>query len=422
MATASEFLGLAAIGSGDVPATDPRKADVARATGRLVMEVLRAGRRPSQIVTREALENAIASVAATGGSTNAVLHLVAIAREAGVALGLDDFDRVNARVPVIADLKPGGRFVATDLHEAGGTRLVAKRLVELGALHAGAITVTGRTIGEEAATAVERPGQEVVRPAASPLKPSGGLVILRGNLAPDGCVVKLSGHNRRSFSGPARVFDSEEAAFAAVQSGRIAAGDAVVIRYEGPRGGPGMREMFAVTAAIIGAGLGDTVALVTDGRFSGATRGLMIGHVAPEAASGGAIALVRDGDLISLDAASRSIHLDVSAERLDARRAAWEPPPPRFTSGVMAKYAHLVTSASDGAVTIVEERPREGQREGQRAEGLGIGPREGQRAEGLGIGPGEGQRAEGRGKGQGAEGLGKGQGAEGLGKGQGATV
>jgi len=298
-----------------------------------------------------------------------VLHLVAIAREAGVALGLDDFDRVNARVPVIADLKPGGRFVATDLHEAGGTRLVAKRLVELGALHAGAITVTGRTIGEEAATAVERPGQEVVRPAASPLKPSGGLVILRGNLAPDGCVVKLSGHNRRSFSGPARVFDSEEAAFAAVQAGRIAAGDAVVIRYEGPRGGPGMREMLAVTAALIGAGLGDTVALVTDGRFSGATRGLMVGHVAPEAASGGAIALVRDGDVISLDAASRSIHLDVSAERLDARRAAWEPPPPRFTSGVMAKYAHLVTSASDGAVTIVEERPREG----QRAEGRGKG-------------------------------------------------
>jgi len=369
MATASEFLGLAAIGSGDVPATDPRKADVARATGRLVMEVLRAGRRPSQIVTREALENAIASVAATGGSTNAVLHLVAIAREAGVALGLDDFDRVNARVPVIADLKPGGRFVATDLHEAGGTRLVAKRLVELGALHAGAITVTGRTIGEEAATAVERPGQEVVRPAASPLKPSGGLVILRGNLAPDGCVVKLSGHNRRSFSGPARVFDSEEAAFAAVQAGRIAAGDAVVIRYEGPRGGPGMREMLAVTAAIIGAGLGDTVALVTDGRFSGATRGLMVGHVAPEAASGGAIALVRDGDVISLDAASRSIHLDVSAERLDARRAAWEPPPPRFTTGVMAKYAHLVTSASDGAVTIVEELSRDG----QRAEGRGKG-------------------------------------------------
>jgi dihydroxy-acid dehydratase len=369
MATAVEFLGLAEMGSGDVPATDPRKADVARRTGRLVMDVLRSGRRPSQIVTREALENAIASVAATGGSTNAVLHLVAIAREAGVPLGLDDFDRVNARVPVIADLKPGGRFVATDLHEAGGTRLVAQRLVELGALHAGALTVTGRTIGEEAATATERRGQEVVRPSGSPLKPSGGLVILRGNLAPDGCVVKLSGHNRRAFTGPARVFDSEEAAFAAVQTGQIAQGDAVVIRYEGPRGGPGMREMFAVTAAIVGAGLGDTVALITDGRFSGATRGLMIGHVAPEAAAGGAIALVRDGDTISLDAGSRSIHLDVSSDRLTARLAAWTPPPPRFTAGVMAKYAHQVSSASDGAVTL----PDEGQRAGGRVRGLGQG-------------------------------------------------
>ena len=352
MATACEFLGLAEIGSGDVPATDPRKAEVARHTGRLVMDVLRAGRRPSQIVTREALENAIASVAATGGSTNAVLHLVAIAREARVPLGLDDFDRVNARVPVVADLKPGGRFVATDLHEAGGTRLVAKRLVELRVLHGGALTVTGRTIAEEAATATERPGQEVVRPSNAPLKPSGGLVILRGNLAPDGCVVKLSGHNRTSFSGPARVFDSEEAAFAAVQTGRIASGDVVVIRYEGPRGGPGMREMFAVTAAIVGAGLGDHVALITDGRFSGATRGLVVGHVAPEAVSGGAIALVRDGDVISLDVQSRSIHLDVPAERLAVRRAAWTPPPPRFTTGVMAKYAGLVSSASDGAVTL----------------------------------------------------------------------
>jgi len=352
MATACEFLGLAEIGSGDVPATDPRKADVARHTGRLVMDVLRAGRRPSQIVTREALENAIASVAATGGSTNAVLHLVAIAREARVPLGLDDFDRVNARVPVVADLKPGGRFVATDLHEAGGTRLVAKRLVELRVLHGGALTVTGRTIAEEAATATERPGQEVVRPSNAPLKPSGGLVILRGNLAPDGCVVKLSGHNRTSFSGPARVFDSEEAAFAAVQTGRIASGDVVVIRYEGPRGGPGMREMFAVTAAIVGAGLGDTVALITDGRFSGATRGLVVGHVAPEAFSGGAIALVRDGDVISLDVQSRSIHLDVPADRLAVRRAAWTPPPARFTTGVMAKYAGLVSSASDGAVTL----------------------------------------------------------------------
>jgi dihydroxy-acid dehydratase len=353
MATAIEFLGLAEIGSGDVPALDPRKHDVARRIGQLVMDVLRAGRRPSDILTRDALENAIAAVAATGGSTNAVLHLVAIAREAGVPLTLEDFDRVNARVPVLADLKPGGRFVATDLHAAGGTRLVAKRLVEAGALHANAVTVTGRTIGEEAASAVETPGQQVITPANAPLKPSGGLVILRGSLAPGGCVVKLSGHNRRTFSGPARVFDSEEAAFAAVQQGGITAGDAVVIRYEGPRGGPGMREMLAVTAAIVGAGLGDSVALITDGRFSGATRGLMIGHVAPEAAVGGPIALLRDGDVVTLDAESRSIDMDVPAAELEARRAAWVPPPLRYKSGVMAKYARIVSSADEGAVTML---------------------------------------------------------------------
>ena len=351
MATAVEFLGLAAFGSGDVPAADPKKHDVARRSGALIMDVLRAGRRPSHIVTRPALENAIASVAATGGSTNAVLHLVAIAREMGVPLGLDDFDRVNARVPVFADLKPGGRFVATDLYAAGGTRLVASRLLEVGALHGDSVTVTGRTIAEEAATAVETPGQEVVRPAASPLKPSGGLVILRGNLAPDGCVVKLSGHNRRAFQGPARVFDSEEAAFAAVQGGGINAGDAVIIRYEGPRGGPGMREMLAVTAAIVGAGLGDSVTLITDGRFSGATHGFMVGHVAPEAASGGPIAAVREGDIVSLDSATRSIHLDVPADQIAARLASWTPPPPRYAGGVMAKYALLVGSASEGAVT-----------------------------------------------------------------------
>ena len=351
MATATEFLGLAEFGSGDVPANDPAKHDVARRAGARIMDVLAAGRQPSHIVTREALENAIASVAATGGSTNAVLHLVAIAREMGVPLGLDDFDRVNARVPVFADLKPGGRFVATDLFAAGGTRLVAQRLMAVGALHGNAITVTGRTIAEEAALAVETPGQEVVRPAASPLKPTGGLVILRGNLAPDGCVVKLSGHDRRAFSGPARVFDSEEEAFAAVQGGRINAGDAVIIRYEGPRGGPGMREMLAVTAAIVGAGLGDSVVLITDGRFSGATRGLMVGHVAPEAARGGPIAAVREGDVVSLDSATRVIHLDVPADRIAARLAAWTAPPPRFTSGVMAKYALLVGSASEGAIT-----------------------------------------------------------------------
>jgi dihydroxy-acid dehydratase len=351
MATATEFLGLAEFGSGDVPAGDPKKHDVARRAGALIMDVLRAGRRPSQIVTRDALENAIASVAATGGSTNAVLHLVAIAREMGVPLGLEDFDRVNARVPVFADLKPGGRFVATDLYAAGGTRLIARRLVDVGALHGDAVTVTGRTIAEEASRAVETPGQEVVRPAASPLKPSGGLVILKGNLAPEGCVVKLSGHNRRAFTGPARVFDSEEAAFAAVQAGRINAGDAVIIRYEGPRGGPGMREMLAVTAAIVGAGLGDSVALLTDGRFSGATHGLMVGHIAPEAASGGPIAAVREGDVVSLDAATRSISLDVPADRIAARLTAWTPPPARYPGGVMAKYARLVGSASEGAVT-----------------------------------------------------------------------
>jgi dihydroxy-acid dehydratase len=351
MATATEFLGLAEFGSGDVPAGDPKKHDVARRAGALIMDVLRAGRRPSQIITRDALENAIASVAATGGSTNAVLHLVAIAREMGVPLGLDDFDRVNARVPVFADLKPGGRFVATDLYAAGGTRLIARRLLDAGALHDSAVTVTGRTIAQEAAAAVETPGQEVVRPLASPLKPSGGLVILRGNLAPDGCVVKLSGHNRRSFTGPARVFDSEEAAFAAVQGGRIKAGDALVIRYEGPRGGPGMREMLAVTGAIVGRGLSDAVTLITDGRFSGATHGFMVGHVAPEAASGGPIAAVREGDTISLDAAARSIHLDVSADEIAARLAAWTPPAPRYTGGVMAKYARLVGSAAEGAVT-----------------------------------------------------------------------
>ena len=351
MATAIEFLGLAPVGSGDVPALDPRKTEVARGIGGLVMDVVRAGRRPSDLLNRDSLENAIAAVAATGGSTNAVLHLVAIAREAGVPLTLDDFDRVNARVPVLADLKPGGRFVATDLHAAGGTRLVAKRLVETGVLHTGAMTITGRTIGEEASTAVETPGQQVITPANAPLKASGGLVILRGSLAPAGCVVKLSGHNRRTFTGPARVFDSEEATFAAVQSGRIAAGDAVVIRYEGPRGGPGMREMLAVTGAIIGAGLGDSVALITDGRFSGATRGLMVGHVAPEAAMGGPIALLRDGDIIRLDADARSIEMDVPAAELERRRAAWVPPAPRYQSGVMGKYARLVHSADEGAIT-----------------------------------------------------------------------
>jgi dihydroxy-acid dehydratase len=369
MATACEFLGLAPMSSGDVPARHPAKENVAARAGALVMEALQAGLRPSRILTRESLENAIASVAATGGSTNAVLHLIALARESGLPLTLEDFDRISARVPLIADLKPGGRFVAADFHAAGGTRLLARRLIDAGVMHAGALTITGRTLADEAAGAIETPGQIVVRPLSDPLKPTGGLVVLRGNLAPDGCIVKVAGHSQMRHQGPARVFDSEEEAFAAVQSGRIAEGDVVVIRYEGPRGGPGMREMLAVTAAIVGAGLGESVALVTDGRFSGATRGLMAGHVAPEAASGGAIAAVRDGDQITLDLSDRSIHLEVSAEDLAGRLARWVPPVARYASGVFAKYARLVGSAADGAVTsadLAEPDRRAREREGQR--------------------------------------------------------
>jgi dihydroxy-acid dehydratase len=351
MATACEFLGLAPMGSGDVPATHPSKGAVAEAAGALVMDVLRQGRRPSALITTASLENAIASVACTGGSTNAVLHLIAIAREAGLALTLDDFDRISARVPLLADLKPGGRFVAADLFAAGGTRLLARRLADAGALHADALTVTGRTIGDEAADALETHGQIVVRPLNDPLKPTGGLVVLRGNLAPDGCVVKMAGHGHGAHRGPARVFDTEEDAFAAVQQGGIRAGDVIVIRYEGPRGGPGMRELLGVTAALMGAGLGDSVALVTDGRFSGATRGLMAGHVAPEAAAGGPIAAVRDADIITIDTGARRIDLEVPDDEVQRRLAGWTPPPPRHTSGVMAKYARLVSSASTGAVT-----------------------------------------------------------------------
>ncbi|MEP6592850.1 MAG: dihydroxy-acid dehydratase, partial [Acidobacteriota bacterium] len=351
MATACEFLGLAPMGSGDVPATDPGKPAVAQAMGTLVMDVLKRGVRPAQLLTREAFENAIASVAATGGSTNAVLHLMAIAREAGVALDLEDFDRISARTPLIADLKPAGRFVAVDLHRAGGTRLVASRLKEAGVLHADAATVSGRTLGQEADAAVETAGQEVVRPAGKPLNTSGGLVILRGNLAPDGCVVKVAGHDFGTFRGPARVFESEEDAFAAVQAGRVTAGDVVVIRQEGPKGGPGMREMLGVTAAIVGAGLGESVALVTDGRFSGATHGLMAGHVAPEAASGGPIAAVRDGDMIVFDLPARTLQVELDAATISERLAAFTPLPPRYTTGVMAKYARLVSSAALGATT-----------------------------------------------------------------------
>jgi dihydroxy-acid dehydratase len=351
MATAFEVLGISPMGSAMVPAMDPRKDEVAFQCGQLVMELLRRGVRPRDIVTRQSIENAIAAIALTGGSTNGVLHLLALARETGIPLTIDDFDRISSRTPLLADLKPGGRFTAVDLYRAGGVGLVASRLLEAGLLHDNAITVTGRTIGQEARAAAETPGQEVVRPLARPLKPTGGLAILRGNLAPEGCVVKLAGHERMMHRGPARVFDREEDAFAAVQGGRIQPGDVIVIRFEGPAGGPGMREMLGVTSALVGAGLGDQVALMTDGRFSGATHGLMVGHVAPEASHGGPIAALRDGDTIVLDIKARRLDVELSAGEIQARLKGWTPPPPRYTSGVMAKYARLVSSASEGAVT-----------------------------------------------------------------------
>jgi dihydroxy-acid dehydratase len=351
MALVCEFLGISTVGSGNVPANDPSKAAVARRAGESLMELVRKGVRPRDILTRAAFENAIASVATTGGSTNAVLHLMAIAHEAGVELSLDDFDRISAGVPLLADLKPSGRFVATDLYAAGGTALVARRLLDAGVLRGDAMTVSGRSIGAEAALAAETPGQEVVRPANRPIRESGGLVILRGNLAPEGSVIKVSGANRAIHRGPARVFDSEEAAFEAVQRQAIRAGDVVVIRYEGPSGGPGMREMLGVTSALMGAGLGDSVALVTDGRFSGATRGFMVGHAAPEAARGGPIAVVRDGDPILIDVTNRRLDVEIGDATLSQRLAGWVAPAPRYASGVLGKYARLVSSASTGAVT-----------------------------------------------------------------------
>jgi len=350
MAAVCEFLGISAMGSASVPAEHPHREEVAIQAGKMVVELLKRDLRPSQIITREALENAIASVAATGGSTNAVLHLIAIAHELGLQLELEDFDRISTATPLLADLKPGGRFVATDVYQAGGWQLLAKRLAGAGILHRDALSVTGRTIGEEADAAVETPGQEVIRPLSDPMRPTGGLVILRGNLAPEGCVVKVAGHNLTHHRGPARVFDSEEAAFAAVQSGVVTRGDVVVIRYEGPVGGPGMREMLAVTAAIVGAGLGDSVALLTDGRFSGATHGLMAGHVAPEAAKGGPIAALQAGDVIVMDVERRSIDVELSEQDIRGRLARWKPPEPAYATGVMAKYAKLVSSAARGAV------------------------------------------------------------------------
>jgi dihydroxy-acid dehydratase len=347
MATAITFLGISPMGANEVPATDPRKEKTAFDCGKLVMQLLKDDIRPSQIITRESLHNAIASVAATGGSTNAVLHLLAIASDAGVALDLKDFDEISASTPILADLKPGGRFTAPDMFRAGGMRVLGQRLQQAGLLRDG-ITASGRKLFQEIGDVAETAGQQVVRPLASPMKPNGGLAILHGSIAPEGCVVKLSGHERVLHTGPARVFDSEEACFAAVQKREIKSGDVVVIRYEGPKGGPGMREMLAVTGALVGQGLDSSIALITDGRFSGATHGLMVGHVAPEAANGGPIALLRDGDIITLDVKAR--RLDVQGD-IEHRRSQWKAPESRYKSGVMAKYAKLVSSASLGAVT-----------------------------------------------------------------------
>jgi len=351
MAMAFEVLGISPMGSSMVPAVDASKADVAVQAGELVMDVLERGLRPREIITKDSLENAIAAIATSGGSTNGVLHLLAVAREAGVELDIDDFDRISERTPLLCDLKPGGRYVATDLYAAGGVPLVAKRLLEAGLLHEDAITVTGRTIGEHAREAVETEGQQVVRALADPIKSSGGLAILRGNLAPEGCVVKLSGHERRRHQGPARVFDGEEEAMGAVMQRSIERGDVIVIRNEGPAGGPGMREMLGVTAALNGLGMGEHVALLTDGRFSGATHGFMAGHVAPEAVRGGPIAAVRDGDEITIDVDQRRLDVALDDDTIAERVAAYVGPDHSALDGVLRKYAKLVSSASEGAVT-----------------------------------------------------------------------
>ncbi len=351
MSIAFEFLGISPMGFNGVPALDPKKESVSTQCGHLIIDLLKRDLRPKQIITRDALENAIAAVASTGGSTNAVLHFLALAHEIGVELNMDDFDTINQRIPLIADLKPGGRYMAADLYQAGGTRLVAKRLIDAGLLKSECITVTGRTLKEEAETASETSGQKVLYRVEEPIKPTGGLVILHGNLAPEGCVVKVAGNKKLTHTGPAKVFDREEDAFAAVQQGGIVDGDVVVIRYEGPQGGPGMREMLGVTSAIVGAGLGETVALLTDGRFSGATHGLMAGHVAPEASKGGPIATVRTGDRITMDIPSRRLDLNITQEEMNTRLQQWTAPPPNYTSGVLAKYAKTVSSASKGAVT-----------------------------------------------------------------------
>jgi len=351
MACAFEAMGMSPMGSAMVPAMNGDKAEVAREAGRLAVKALKEDLRPEKIITAESIENAVATVCASGGSTNGVLHLLAVAREAGVEMDIDDFERISRATPLVADLKPGGRFVATDLYKAGGVGVITKRLADAGVLHADSLTVTGRTIGEETADAEETPGQVVVRETSDPIKPHGGFAILRGNLAPDGCVVKLAGTERLKQTGPARVFESEEEAFDAVSKQDIHAGEIIVIRNEGPSGGPGMREMLHVTAAIVGEGLGEEVALLTDGRFSGATHGLMAGHVAPEAVRGGPIAAVREGDQITFDVEARRLDLDLTDEEIAERVAEYEPPEPHYSTGVMAKYARSVSSASEGAIT-----------------------------------------------------------------------
>jgi len=351
MATALEFVGLSPMGSSSVPATDPRKDLVAVQCGKLVMELLKQDLRPSKILTRKAFENAIASVAATGGSTNAVLHFLAMAREAGIPLTIDDFDAISSRTPLLADLKPGGKYVAVDVDKAGGVPVIAKRLLDGGYIDPAQITTSCKTLGEEAGKAIETAGQEVIRSLKNPIKPTGGLVILRGNVAPEGCVIKVAGHERVYHRGPASTFDREEDAMSAVTRGGIKSGDVVVIRYEGPCGGPGMREMLGVTAALVGEGLGETVALLTDGRFSGATRGLMAGHVAPEAARCGPIAAIHEGDIIVFDIKNRRLDAELSDASIQERLSEWKPPKPRYTTGVFAKYMALVSSASEGAIT-----------------------------------------------------------------------
>jgi dihydroxy-acid dehydratase len=351
MSMVMEMIGLSPMGFNSVPAMDAAKDQVSFDCGKVVLNLLGKGIRPREILTRDAFENAIASVAASGGSTIAVLHLLAIAREAGVDLQIDDFQTVSERTPLLADLKPSGRFVAADMHRAGGIRLLAQRLLQGNYLHAAAKTVTGLSLGDEGKSAVETPGQEVIAPLAKPLKKTGGLVILKGNLAPEGCVAKISGHERLEHRGPARVFESEEDAMSAVTGKKIRSGDVVVIRNEGPKGGPGMREMLSVTGAIVGEGLGASVALLTDGRFSGATHGLMAGHVSPEAALGGPIAAVRDGDMIRFDVSQRVLEIEISDEVLGERMKQWKAPQPRYATGVFAKYAALVSSASQGAIT-----------------------------------------------------------------------